>query len=274
MEYFPCSCSICNKREPESMRKLPKEERQKLLAEHNLYVSFCELRQIKQAIIDGRLWEHMEMRAHGHPSLLQALKKITKYSKWIEKQSPIIKKRGIFFFSSLGLARPEVVRYKQRLFERYTPPQKTKILVLLPQIRKKPYHSSREHERLMMKLQQTISGKIDLIHFCTYAVPFGVVPKELDDVYPISQNMITSTFDTETIEYVAKQVANYITKIKYMLVILLCDPDVWKGKVLTSCKRICKKNQISFIALQNRKPWEKTTLEQLATVIYNAIITH
>jgi 7-cyano-7-deazaguanine tRNA-ribosyltransferase len=76
MEYFPCSCPACNKLDPKAVRELPKEERHRLLAEHNLYVSFSELRRVKQAIVEGRLWEHMEMRAHGHPSLFQALKKV------------------------------------------------------------------------------------------------------------------------------------------------------------------------------------------------------
>jgi len=272
MEYFPCSCPICNKREPETVKKLPKDERQKLLAEHNLYVSFCELRRIKQAITEGRLWEHMEMRAHGHPSLLQALKKVAKYSEFIEKQSPITKRSGVFFFSSLGLSRPEVVRYEQRLLERYSPPSKAKILILLPQTRKKPYHDSREHETIMKQLQQTIGDKIDVVHLCTFAAPFGVVPIELDDVYPISQNIIASPFDVETIRYVAKQVANYIKKTDYEQVILLRDPDVWKGKITAACRRTCKKNQIPFITLPERNPWAKNTVDKLAAVISEAII--
>ncbi|MCJ7721411.1 tRNA guanosine(15) transglycosylase TgtA, partial [Candidatus Bathyarchaeota archaeon] len=131
LQYFPCSCPACNKTDPDTVRALPREERHKLLAEHNLYVSFYELRRIKQAVTEGRLWEHMEMRAHGHPSLLQALKKVAKYSEYLEKQSPVTKKGGIFFFSSLGLARPEVLRYRQRLLDRYSPPPHAKVLLLL-----------------------------------------------------------------------------------------------------------------------------------------------
>ena len=50
LQYFPCSCPACNKTDPDTVRALPREERHKLLAEHNLYVSFYELRRIKQAV--------------------------------------------------------------------------------------------------------------------------------------------------------------------------------------------------------------------------------
>jgi len=272
MEYFPCSCPVCNKRDPESVRALPKEEMQKLLAEHNLYVSFCELRRIKQAITEGRLWEHMEMRAHGHPSLLQALKKVAKYSEYMEKQSPVTKKGGIFLFSSLGLSRPEVIHYRQRLVERYSPPPKAKVLLLLPQTRKKPFHNSKEHETVMKELRQTLGDKVDLVHVCTYAAPFGVIPTELDEVYPLSQNLIAYPFDTETVMYVAQQAANYITKTDYERVILLRDPNVWKRKITVACRRACKKKQVPFITLKEKDPWAKNTIKHLSAVIQEAIM--
>jgi 7-cyano-7-deazaguanine tRNA-ribosyltransferase len=273
MQYFPCSCPVCNRTDPETVRGLPKEERLKLLAEHNLHVSFCELRTIKEAIVEGRLWEHLEQRAHGHPSLLQALKKVTKYSEYMEKQSPVTKKGGIFFFSSLGLARPEVVRYRKRLLERYSPPAQTKILLLLPQTMKKPFHDSKEQETVRNQLQQAIDEKIGLVHFCTYAAPFGVIPTELDDVYPLSQNMIAYPFDAETISYVAKQAANFIAAADYERVILLRDSNVWKGKVAAACRRACKKKNVLFITLRERDPWDKNTVEHLVSVIQEAVMS-
>jgi len=273
LEYFPCSCPVCNKREPENVRVLPKEDRQKLLAEHNLHVSFCELRRIKQAITEGRLWEHLEMKGHAHPALLQAVKKLGKYSEYMEKQSPVTKRSGIFFFSSLGLARPEVVRYRKRLLDRYSPPPKAKILLLLPQTRTKPFHNSKEHKTVMKEIQQILGNKVDLVHVCTYAAPFGVIPTELDEVYPQSQNEIASPFDAETVMYVAKQVANYIEKTSYNRIILLRDTNVWMGKIMVACKRVCQKKQVPFTALRERDPWTKNTIEHLAAVIQEIVMS-
>ena len=122
LEYFPCSCPKCSSKTPREVMEMPPNERRVFLAEHNLYACLSEIRRIKQAIREGHLWEHLELRVHGHPTLLQALKKLKKYEDFIEKHSPTVKPSGVFFFSHVGLSRPEVVRHRVRLSERFTPP--------------------------------------------------------------------------------------------------------------------------------------------------------
>ena len=83
LEYFPCNCPVCNKHSPQDLRDMQKEERQRLLAEHNLYVTFSEINTIRQAIKEDSLWELAQQRARSHPKLLEAfsfgLKKYGKY---------------------------------------------------------------------------------------------------------------------------------------------------------------------------------------------------
>ncbi len=244
LKYFPCSCPICSKTDPEEMKELPKDKRQKLLAEHNLHVSFGELRRIKQAITEGRLWEHLEKRAHGHPSLLQALKKLGKYSDYLEQQSPVTKRSGIFYFTSLGLARPEVIRHRKRMLNRYSPPSKAKILLLLPQTQTKTLHNCRRHREILKEITQKY--KIDEVHVCIYAAPFGIIPLELGEVYPLFQHEIASPLDSETVTYVAEQVANYIEQTNYERIILIRDPQFWGEKVTVACRQAGKKKNASF----------------------------
>jgi 7-cyano-7-deazaguanine tRNA-ribosyltransferase len=271
LEYFPCSCPACNKNDPQSVTAMPRIEKQKTLAQHNLHASFSELRRIKQAIIEGHLWEHLELRAHGHPALLKALKNLKKHADYLEKQSPVTKKSGLFFFSSLELIRPEVVRHRERLFERYSPPKEAEALVLLPQTRTKPFHKSREHRRALRRIQQELGDKMGRVHVCTYAAPFGVTPQELDEVFPLSQYEIATPLDDETTEYTAKQVSNYIATTDYKGVVLLQDVKMWKGKIATACRRACKKKKISLTVLSVEKPWNKRALNDLATAIQNAL---
>ena len=270
LEYFPCSCPVCTKNDPDRVMAMEKIEKQKMLAQHNLFVSLSELKRIKQAIIEGRLWEHLELRAHGHPTLLQGLKRLHKYNEYLEKQSPITKKTGLLFFSSPGLIRPEVIRHRKRLFKRYSPPKKAKILVLLPQTRMKPFHKSREHQRVLKEIRRKI-GDTEKVHICTYAAPFGIIPRELDEVYPLSQHEVTTPLDAETVIYVARQVAHYITTTNYEKIVLLQDPGMWKGKITTACKRACKRKKIPFLVLKVKTPWDKSALNDLATTIKNAL---
>ena len=174
LDYFPCACPKCTRTEPKQVMELPPKEAQTFLAEHNLYTCSAELKRIKQAIRDGRLWEHLEMRAHGHPALFQAVKRLKKYEDYIEKHDSAVKNSGLFFFSSVGLARPEIVRYRKRLSERYTPPREAEILLLVPQTRRKPFHKSKVFSDLAGQLRALESPR--RFHVCFYSAPFGVVP--------------------------------------------------------------------------------------------------
>jgi 7-cyano-7-deazaguanine tRNA-ribosyltransferase len=240
LEYFPCICPKCARTTPKHVRELSDKEREIFLAEHNLYVCNAEMKRIKQAIKDGRLWEHMEMRAHSHPALYTAIKRLAKYKHYIEKHSPSVKPSGLFFYNSLGLVRPEVVRLRKLLTERYSPPKQSKTLLLIPQTTTKPYHKSHEYKQVRKKLKQEIAKA----HICFYAAPFGVIPIELDEVYPLSQHETAMPLDKETVDYVANQITEYIKRTRYRSVILLKDPNNWNRIIINACKNVCRKDNI------------------------------
>jgi len=271
LEYLPCSCPVCVKNDPKSLVEASKAERERLLAKHNLHVCFEELRMIKQSITEGTLWEHLELRAHGHPALFQALKKLKKYEDYIERRSPTTKRSGLFFFGSQDLVRPEVVRHRKRLFERYSPPEKAKTLILFPQTKTKPFHKSKEQRTLSKVLQKELKDNVESLHVCTYAAPFGVVPTELDEVYPLSQHEIATPLDTETVEYVAEQVANYIEKTNYEKVVLLED-EAWKGKIKVACQQACGRKGVPLIFFEVQKELNKRTLEGLIANLKSALL--
>ena len=236
LDYFPCQCPKCTNTTPKQVLELPPKEQEVFLAEHNLYVCAAEIRRIKQAIRDGRLWEHMEMRAHAHPALYTAVKHLAKYKHFIEKHSPSVKPSGLFFYNSLSLIRPEVVRHKRLLAERYTPPKKAKTLILFPQTNTKPFHKSAEYKKTRKKLEPQIAD----INVCFYAAPFGVVPIELDEVYPLSQHETAMPLDKETIQYVAEQTTEYIKRTKPKNVTFIHDPKNWNNAILREVKKACK----------------------------------
>jgi 7-cyano-7-deazaguanine tRNA-ribosyltransferase len=267
LEYFPCACQKCSKTTPKRIAEMSQKEKQVFLAEHNLYVCLAELKRIKQAIKDGRLWEHMELRAHGHPALLQALKRLKKYEDFVEKHSPSVKKSGIFFFSSVGLMRPEVVRHRKRMLERYSPPEKSRILFLIPQTRTKPYHKSQEFKDIKKLLRHVPKEHLNEVHICFYAAPFGVVPMELDEVYPLSQHETVLPLDRETMEYVANQVAEYVNDINYEAVFLFDDPENWNKTILKSCKKALSKKEIEFKYFDVKKEWCEEILAELEKIL-------
>jgi len=244
MDYFPCQCPKCTRTSPKQVRELSPKERQTFLAEHNLYVCAAELRRIKQAIKDGRLWELLEMRAHAHPALLQAVKRLGKYGEFVEKFSPAVKDSGLFFFDHVGLVRPEVIRYRRKLAERYSVPKEAKTLLLVPQTESKPFHKSHEYKRIRKLLKQDFQAEMDRVHVCFYCAPFGVVPVELDEVYPLSQHETALPLDWETRNYVTEQVAEYISRTDYEKVMLIDDTETWEKNVLKACEKACRQKHI------------------------------
>ncbi|MCW4011296.1 MAG: tRNA guanosine(15) transglycosylase TgtA [Candidatus Bathyarchaeota archaeon] len=271
MDYFPCQCPRCAKATPKQVLELPKADKEQFLAEHNLHVCMAELNRIKQAIRDGRLWEHVEMRAHNHPALLTALKRVKAYEGFIAEGSPTVKQSGFFFLGNVGLARPEIVHYRQRLSTRYQPPCEAKVLLLVPQTRTKPFHRSEEFKQARRVVNSLGEEAAAQVHVCFYVAPFGVVPLELDEVYPLSQHETALPLDCEVTDYVASQVADYVARSNYQAVVLLHDPKTWGNSVKQQCKRTCSKKDAAFEYLQINVQSTKQFLARLESLIKKSL---
>ena len=271
LEQLPCVCPICSKYDIEELKEMKGEKLESLLAEHNLYVCQAEMRRIKLAISEGRLWELLELRARSHPSLLKALNQLRRYADYIEKNSPVVKKRGIFYFGSTGLYRPEIMRYAKRIHKNYAFPSKAEILLLLPQTQIKPFHASQWFKAVWRKISETTGEDSLKLHVCFYVAPFGVVPIELDEVYPISQFEYAS-IDSETATYVAKQIRTYLKENKYASVILHNDPSKWKETIAKVCEKTCKELKTPFIITSKETDlWSEKALTHLVETVKRVV---
>ncbi len=267
MDYFPCCCPRCSEETPRGLEKKPKKEQEVFLAEHNLYVCQVELKRIKQAIRNGRLWEHTEMRVHGHPALLSALKRLRNQADFLERYSPTVKSSGFFYFDSVGLVRPEITHYRKRLNERYDPPKNAKVLLLVPQTRNKPFHRAPEFKKIRHLFRCLGEELASRIHICVYCAPFGVVPLELDEVYPLSQHEAALPLDLETVNCVADQAREYIKRTAYTGVVLLNDAKLWKDTVKKACRSACRAKGLAFDSVDADVEGSKEILVRLENIL-------
>jgi 7-cyano-7-deazaguanine tRNA-ribosyltransferase len=114
LHYLPCDCPVCADYTPQKLQAAGDDTRERLLAEHNLHVSFGEIRRVKQAIKSGNLMELVAARAHAHPTVLDGYRALLDHSDQLEASDPASK--GAFFYTSAESARrPEVLRHHQRL---------------------------------------------------------------------------------------------------------------------------------------------------------------
>ncbi|WP_336024336.1 tRNA guanosine(15) transglycosylase TgtA [Halobellus salinisoli] len=180
IEYFPCSCAVCSAHSPGELRGLADEERERLLAEHNLHVSFAEIRRIKQAIRSGNLLELVEARARSHPAMLDGYRALLDHADQLEHEDPV-SKGSFFYLSNESARRPEVLRHHERIARIDADP------------------------RVLLTQGGTPSG--DAFDAVWRVVPpFGPFPRALSETYPLTAEVPERT-DREAYEAAADGVA-------------------------------------------------------------------
>ena len=160
LHHFPCSCPVCLDYTPKELRRMDKSDREILLAKHNLYTSFEEIRRIKQAIKEKTLFELVEKRVRSHPNLLYAWRIVRDYPELLESYDPSIK-HSFFYTGVESCFRPAVKRHQER--------------VLNVEI---------EKDEVVIS-----SDEGDLADFYLKPV-FGVIPAEMMESYPAGHSEI------------------------------------------------------------------------------------
>lgn len=225
LREFPCSCPTCSSTSPDELRAAPRGEMVRALARHNLHVTFAELRAIRQAIRDGRLWEHVQVRCGSHPRLLDGLRRLMRYTAEMERFDPVSKRSAFFYLGRESAMRPEVIRHARKIAERYEPePRKT--LLILPCF---------EFERLR-------PADPEGTHLLRVVPAFGVVPEELEEVYPLSQFQFPSNPDEVALSAAADSLRNFLLRFggRYEQVLLVRD-ERWGDLLLRACEPVGEK---------------------------------
>ncbi|WP_245315908.1 tRNA guanosine(15) transglycosylase TgtA [Methanobacterium aggregans] len=214
---MPCSCPVCTSYTPDDLRAMKKDERMKLIAQHNLHVSFAEIRTIKQSIVDGNLMELVEQRCRAHPYLLDALRNLKNYTSELEKYDPSNKKSAFFYSGPESLVRPEIKRHLDKM-ERI--PKKSN-LILLPRSRKPYSKNIRDVGEFYMKNSEealNMEGVWDDVQTAVVDVPFALVPLEIDEVYPLAQNESPLKNDLDALQFVRNQVESYMENFEHVFI--------------------------------------------------------
>lgn len=187
---LPCCCPVCSSYSSEELKKMSKKERIVEIAKHNLYVSFAEIKKIRNAISQGRLWELVEERANSNPYLLEALSvlKLEENKEWLEKFEPISKNKAMFYTGSQTYHRPIVYRLHKRLSDRFE--KSSDLYIVLPE-GKKPFSTQYAQEiKQIYQRNNTANIIVDS--------SLGPVPVELDEMYPFAQSVFPTYTDEET----------------------------------------------------------------------------
>jgi archaeosine synthase len=209
LEELPCPCAAC-------ARGL---ERPGDLLEHNSTVAMSELRLVRHAISKGVLRELVESRVRSDPWLVQGLRLLDLLHHGLQEMHSPVSGPPFHAGSKESLSRPDVVRWRERIKERYARPSCASVLVLLPCSAKKPYSLSQSHRRFRRAIEA--SGATDAVHEVIVTSPLGLVPRELEMFYPAKDYDIpvTGHWDRDEAHMVQEMVSWLVSSQGYEVVL-------------------------------------------------------
>jgi archaeosine synthase len=178
MEEWPCMCPGCERRD---------------LLDHNLRALMMELRRVREAIRSGNLRELVEQRVSNDPWMTAVLREMDlRCFEWQELHFPVTGP-SLRAYSKESLFRPDVLRFRNRVKQRFRRPPSARVLLLLPCSARKPYSRSRSH-RLFRSVIRAC-GNPWAVHVVVVTSPLGIVPMELELFYPAQHYDVPVTGD-------------------------------------------------------------------------------
>jgi archaeosine synthase len=183
------------------------------LKEHNRQALLREIALVTRFIILGRLRELVESRCRLDAPQVAIMRHLDNRYAFMEQHLPIGRAGVMLATSGESMQRAEIRRFTERLLTRYLPP-KTDVAVLLPCSARKPYSLSQSHR----KFQMAIAGRA---HELIVTSPIGLVPRELETIYPAMHYdvPVTGYWDAEECAVISDVLARYFEKVKYRRII-------------------------------------------------------
>lgn len=183
------------------------------LQEHNRYALRQEIALVSRFIEKGQLRELVESRCRMEANHVAIMRHMDGKYLFMERAQPIVRSCILRANSGESIQRAEVRRFAGRVIGRYIPP-KTDVAVLLPCSARKPYSLSQSHR----KFQQAIAGRA---HELIVTSPLGLVPRELETVYPAMHYdvPVTGYWDAEECASIADIMISYFKGHPYRRII-------------------------------------------------------
>ncbi len=259
LHELPCACAVCSGNTPQELIKLPKKERAESLAQHNSLKLGEELRVIREHIRTGSLREYVERQCRARPWLTAALRLIDAEGVFLEKRTPVFRSNTLYANTSESLNRVEIRRFAQRVMERYTAPE-LDTLILLPCSARKPYSTSLSHQKFI----NTMGKYRKYVHEAIITSPVGIVPRELELMYPAAHydTPVTGYWDKEERAWVGGCLRSYLLKSKYRNIVAHVD-----GAYREICSSVEKELGLEFIYTAEDGVTARPSLEKLGQAV-------
>lgn len=241
-----------------------------------------EIHRVRLAIKAGKLRELVEQRSRSTPTLAAHLRRFDKEAyDFFEPRTPLLRAGPLYTTSKESLERPEVERFRRRIISRYRKPDSARILVILPCSAVKPYSDSKTHRILESALMRVRNRHA--VHEVILTSPLGVVPRELERVYPAAQYdlPVTGHWDEDEKLMIREVATALVERSRYDAIVLHVDEVEMEivAPVLGEIYYTVEKDPLSRASLDNllntvnkladampRVPWRERGVDDLAAL--------
>ena len=183
-----------------------------------------EVERVRLAIKAGKLRELVEQRSRATPNGAAHLRRFDKDAfDHFEPRAPLLRPAPLFTTSKESLERPEVARFRRRLDVRYRKPTSARVLVLLPCSATKPYSDSKTHRILATAMERV--RNVHAVHEVILTSPLGVVPRELERVFPAAHYdlPVTGHWDEDEKQMIREALTALLARSRYDAIVVHLD---------------------------------------------------
>ena len=141
------------------------------------------------------LWTKFAKDMHVHPHVA-SFRHLLAYEQSLSLDLAKFRKfsdNSLPFTGEEALYHPDVLAYQSRLKERYVERDEIKMIVLLPCSARKPYHESYSHRKYEKSIQAGAQERRNVVKVWSLTSPLGVVPRDIETVYPAANYDIPVT---------------------------------------------------------------------------------
>jgi len=255
-----CFCEACS-----SVSELKELENNGKLLQHNEQIYLQKIRETREALHKKDLRSFLEKELQNHAAIASSIRTIDK--RWQDEiilRTPTWLSYPIKSITSYGFSRPEIIAFQQRLLERFSIQKNKKIIVLLPCSARKPYSESRSHQLFLNAINAIPVKKRAYIQELIITSPLGVIPRELERIFPAAHYDIPVTGDWsfEEKEIAITQLVNVLSKLPHKEFTIIAHVS---DEYIELCQEAEKRLKMNFIfTAQENKATSQKALEILS----------
>lgn len=220
-DSITCNCNACldiqnkiqNNKEPNLISI--KEQINSLIALHNIQYGTLLIQTIRDQMRLGTLRHFLEKTSMNSTFLISAIRYLDSLNpnpiasiQTLRKDSKLICSGSLSYYES------QIIAFREKIKKNAFPPSNTLISVLLPCSMVKPYSSSKSHRNFIKLMRDALGPDYNVVSQAVVTSPLGLVPRELETLYPASNYdiSVTGSWDQEEIMLTSDAIKSWIQK--------------------------------------------------------------